>query len=88
MKIKSENQARAIISKVAGAHAGQDIKQSEIKLFVGCDVQTVGGRTYVQGCYYKEITASGFIDTYGNKWSFSELFDNEEDGAIFDKYNV
>jgi hypothetical protein len=86
MKITSEKQARSLISKIAGAHVGQSIKQSEIKLFVGCSIQTVGNRTRVQGCYYKEITPSGFVDTYGETWAWTELFDNKEDGAILDKY--
>jgi hypothetical protein len=88
MKAKSEKQVRAIIAKVAGSHVAESIKQDEIKLFVGCNIQEIGGRTHVQGCYYKEITPRGFVDAYGELSTFAELFDNEENGAILDKYNA
>lgn len=86
MKIQTQKQARAIIAKIAGSHVADNVKKSEIKLLVKTSIQTIGGRTHVQGCYYREITPRGFIDAYGNLWSWAELFENQENGAIEDKY--
>lgn len=87
MKIASQKQAKAIIGNIAGQHIPNQLKKSEIKLFVGATVQTIGSHHYVQGCYYKEITREGFVDTYGNLWTWSELFADSFNGQIEDKFS-
>lgn len=87
MKITSQKHAKQIIGNIVGQHVPAQIDRKEIKLFVGATYQRIGNHHYIQGCFYKEITHMGFIDTNGILWTWGELFADEFNGQIEDKFS-